>query len=269
MQGPPQQQQMPPQQQQQRMQYSPAAFAPTYSPGDPNLAPPPAYATGPYGQMQQPTMVLPRRGVPMWLVGVVSGVAALMVLVVVYLLVVPPAHPTTTRAPAANTGAAGTAATTGTGPFGAARVAFNAAITPTSSTAPTLTATPPTTATTTATPPTTATATDTAPSATVTAPATTTTAVATAPTATATATATHVATPATDKGFLTLITVPKCDAWSDNGTPMGTCPINNKPLPVGTHRITLTTNAPKASKTVSVIIISGQLANPGLIMLSP
>ena len=92
---------------------------------------------------------------------------------------------------------------------------------------------------------------------------------------TATATATHGPTQLpytggnTEKGFLTLITVPKCDSWSDNGTPMGTCPINNKPLPVGTHRITLMTNVPKSSKTVSVIIVSGQLTNPGLQMLSP
>jgi hypothetical protein len=29
------------------------------------------------------------------------------------------------------------------------------------------------------------------------------------------------------------------------------------------------TNVPKASKTVSVIIVSGQLTNPGIQMLSP
>jgi hypothetical protein len=50
---------------------------------------------------------------------------------------------------------------------------------------------------------------------------------------------------------------------------MGSCPIANKPLPVGGHRITLTTNVPKASKTVSVIIVAGQTTNPGLQMLSP
>ncbi len=266
-------------------QYSPVAFAPTYSPGDPNLAPPypypqqgafPQHQPNPYGQVQ-PTMMLPKvkSGVPMWLVGVASGVAAMMVLVVVYLLVVPPSHPSKTASTATTTGPA-TVPTSANGPFGAARSSFNAAIaaTATTSAAPTATASaPPSTTVATS-----ATTTDTAPTATVTATATA-TATATVPTATATAvytataTATHGPTAIpfgnTDKGFLTLITVPKCDSWSDNGTPMGTCPINNKPLPVGAHRITLTTNVPKASKTVSVIIVSGQLTNPGIQMLSP
>ena len=104
-----------------------------------------------------------------------------------------------------------------------------------------------------------------------------------AATATATATATAVPTaaatiPATtntgptqittsEKGFLTLVTLPRCDSWSDNGTTMGGCPIVNKPLPVGTHRITVSTNVPKASKTISVIIVGGQVANPPLVML--
>jgi serine/threonine-protein kinase len=254
-------------------QYSPAAFAPTYSPGDPSLAPPPGYMQqGPFGgQIQQPTMMLPKtkQGVPMWLVGVASAVAAMMVLVVVYLLVVPPSHPSSTKT--ASTGTGATVPTSANGPFGAARSSFNAAITATaattqSSAAPTTTAPPSSTVATTAT------ATDTAPTATATATATATT-TATVATATATATATHGPTQLpytggnTEKGYLTLITVPKCDSWSDNGTPMGSCPIANKPLPVGTHRITLTTIAPKASKTVSVIIVAGQTTNPGLQML--
>lgn len=249
-------------------QYSPAAFAPTYSPGDPSLAPPPGYMQAqqnPYGQMQQPTMMLPKAkaGVPMWLVGVASGIAAMMVLVVVYLLVVPPSHPKTASTA---TGTPATVPTTANGPFGAARSSFNAAITTTATTsaAPTTSAPPSSTVATTAT------ATETAPSATVTATATTAIAV-----NTATATATHGPTQVFpsgvggEKGYLTLITVPKCDTWSDNGTPMGSCPIANKPLPVGTHRITLSTNVPKASKTVPVIIVAGQTTNPGLQMLSP
>ena len=102
---PPMQQQMQQQQQQQmppQPLFSPAAFAPTYSPNDPRLAPAsvPARAA-PFPQQQQPTMMLPqqRRGVPMWLVGAVSGVAALMVLLVVYLLAVPLAVDADARPP--------------------------------------------------------------------------------------------------------------------------------------------------------------------------
>jgi serine/threonine-protein kinase len=243
-----------PQRAQTAPQFNPAAYAPTYSPGDPRLAPAPAYMNAP-PYVQQPTMVVQRHGVPMWVVGVASGVAALMVLLVIYLLVVPPHSAVQTPA---TSGTTAVAAGAGTGPFGAARTAFNAALTPTATAAPTATTPPAVSATASAAPP---------PSATATATATAT------ETATATATAvrptplrpTEVA--ATDKGYLTIITVPRCDAWSDNGTPMGTCPISNKPLPVGTHRITLTTKAPRASKTLSVIIMSGQLANPGLVML--
>jgi len=234
-------------------QFMPAAFAPTYSPNDPRLAPAPAYMNAPAYPQQQQTMVVQRRSVPMWVVGVASGVAALMVLLVVYLLVVP-AHPAAQQAPTPTAPAAA-----GTGPFGAARAAFDVALAPTSTAAPTMTASPSATATVTASATATATATVTA----------TTTATATATAAeTATAVRPHpVEVAATDKGYLTLITVPRCDSWSDNGTPMGTCPITNKPLPVGTHRITLSTKAPHASKTISVIIMSGQLANPGLVML--
>ncbi|HEX4457950.1 MAG TPA: protein kinase, partial [Polyangia bacterium] len=126
-------------------QYSPVAFAPTYSPGDPNLAPPPFQQQSgypqqqqyPYGQVQQPTMMLPKAksGVPMWLVGVASGIAAMMVLVVVYLLVVPPSHPSQKTASTA-TGPS-TAPTSANGPFGAARSSFNAAIVATATTSAT------------------------------------------------------------------------------------------------------------------------------------
>jgi len=255
-QGPPVVVAPPPMQTYPQPQFNPAAYAPTYSPGDPRLAPPPAFAaaTGPYSAVQQPTMVVQRTGVPMWVVGVASGVAALMVLFVIYLLAVPP-HPAA-RAPVAD----GTMTTTGaSGPFGGARTAFTAALAPSASVAA-----PPASTAGVAPPP----------SASV-APVVTASAAPTA-TVTATATATAVVRPvplgptqiaSSDKGFLTIITVPRCDAWSDNGTPMGTCPITNKPLPVGSHRITLTTKAPRASKTISVIILSGQLANPGLVML--
>jgi serine/threonine protein kinase len=270
--------------------YSPVAFAPTYAPNDPRLQqpqPPPGYPTQqpmqmqPMHNMQQPTMLVPARsGVPMWLVGVVSGIAALMVLLVVYLLVVPP-HPqqrtSSTATVTTTTGATPTsvAVSAGNGPFGVARTAFSAALSPTTTTT-TTTGAPSSSAqplpTTTATDLPTASAT-TAPTATTTAATATATTTATAVAATATtrpATTgpTQVAPTSVDKGYLTLVTVPRCDSWSDNGTPIGTCPIVNKPLPVGAHRITLTTNVPKATKTISVIIISGQLSNPPLVMLS-
>ncbi len=267
------------QNQQHQPQYSPAAFAPTYSPNDPNFAPQypqGGYQQNPYGPpQQQPTMMLPaarRGGVPMWLVGGASGVAALMVLFVVYLVVVPQRQPIKTIGTATATTTTGATAPVvgGTGPCGAARTAFNAALAPqsTNTIAPTTSASASSVPTASAAPTESA-----APSATV---ATTATVTATA-TATATATVTAVPRPtytgptqiASDRGFLTLITVPKCDAWSDNGTSMGTCPIANKSLPVGTHRITVATNVPKASKTITVIITGGQLSNPGLIMLSP
>jgi serine/threonine-protein kinase len=270
---PPMQQQQMQQQQQQQMPpqplFSPAAFAPTYSPNDPRLAPAPAYLGGPV--QQQPTMMMPRRGVPMWLVGAVSGVAALMVLLVVYLLAVPPAPRVQTPTQTANSSGV-VAATPGNGPFGAARTAFTAALTPSVTAAPTPAPTASAAPTTTAS----AATTDTAPTVTATATATATAAATATATATATAVPTAVATTrptgptqitTSEKGFLTLVTLPRCDSWSDNGTTMGGCPIVNKPLPVGTHRITVTTNVPKASKTISVIIVGGQVANPPLVML--
>jgi len=279
------QMQMPPNQNQSTNQnmpmYSPVAFAPTYAPNDPRLGgpPPPGYPMQqmqPMQNFQQPTMLVPtpRTGVPMWLVGAVSGVAALMVLLVVYLLVVPP-HPqqqriaSTGSGSTATTGSPTVAVTAGNGPFGAARGAFGAALSPTGTTTASSSLAQPL-------PTTTATDQPTATASTTTAP-TTTTAVTAATTATATATAAVATSRPTgptqiptnvDKGYLTLVTVPRCDSWSDNGTPIGTCPIVNKPLPVGAHRITLTTNVPKATKTISVIIISGQLSNPPLVMLS-
>jgi hypothetical protein len=272
------QMQMPPQPMQ--PMYSPVAFAPTYAPNDPRLGgqPPPGYPMQPMPMqnIQQPTMLVQTRtGVPMWLVGVVSGVAALMVLLVVYLLVVPP-HP---QQRTASTGTGSTASTVtpivaaGNGPFGAARGAFSTALSPTTGTTgassssvqplPTTTASDLSTATSATTAPTTTAVTTAATATTATATATATVAVATARPTGPTQVPTNV-----DKGYLTLVTVPRCDSWSDNGTPIGTCPIVNKPLPVGAHRITLTTNVPKATKTISVIIISGQLSNPPLVMLS-
>ncbi|HSQ65798.1 MAG TPA: protein kinase [Polyangiaceae bacterium] len=243
-------------------QFGPAAFAPTYAPGDPQLQPAGGYVP-PYNQ-QQPTQLLPRQraGLPMWVVGVASGLAALVILAVVYVIVMPPSK-TATGVPSAPVPiATGAAPTVGTGPFGAARGAFAAVLKPgaaSSTTAPT------------ANPTATATATQPAPTASVTA---TPPATATQAAPTATATATHVptpvaVTPANDKGYLRLITVPPCEQWYDNGTAMGSCPIVNKPLPVGTHRITLSTSTPKVSKTISVIIMSGQVANPPLVILSP
>jgi len=215
---------------------------------------------------QQPTQLLPRQkaGLPMWLVGVASGLAALVILAVVYIVVMPPPKAkTSTVATTTTTTTAPATSVAGNGPFGAARGAFATVLQPkptttaAPTTAPTATATATETATATAAPPTTTTAT-------------------TVATATAAPTATHTAGPtqvpvaaSMDKGYLRVITVPPCDQWYDNGTAMGACPIVNKPLPVGTHRITLNTNTPKVSKTISVIIMSGQVASPPLVILSP
>lgn len=82
-----------------------------------------------------------------------------------------------------------------------------------------------------------------------------------APTATATATATTTATAAAgaagDPGFLTIVCNPFCDDVLDNGRSLGPSPIVHLSVKPGSHRITLKKGT--MSKTVSVIVVSGQV----------
>jgi serine/threonine-protein kinase len=240
-----------------------------------------------------------KQGIPMWVVGVASCIAALAILTIVYVAVGRGHGPST--APSATT-AAGTATPRpdtlqANGPFGAARAGFLDVLSPAASGSTGANTPPPPSATATTTASATASASDTAtaPSATVAATTTATatpTATATAttpPTATATiaatttatarptATATAVPTSTTPKGptnigaggatgQLTVITLPPCDAAYDNGVPIGGCPIYKKSLPVGTHRIKLVTNSPKVEKVVSVIIVADQVTKQTVTM---
>ncbi len=251
--------------------FMPPGFAPTFNPQDPRMGPPqpppPAYpgqvpGMGPTISPGATALLRPvRRGIPMWAVGVASGVAALLVLTLVYVLVAPGKTAKTATAPETTATTAGAVVASGNGPFSAARAAFSVAIAATP--APGDSATPSATASTA--PPPSATAAE--PSATASASA--------APTATATVTATaattvthtvptvtHHTVSGTAKGetgYLYVITLPPCDQWYDNGTNMGHCPIVNKPLPVGRHRIRLVANNPHVDKTISVIIIGGKV----------
>jgi eukaryotic-like serine/threonine-protein kinase len=121
-----------------------------------------------------------------------------------------------------------------------------AAPTPAPTAAPTPSATETAPATTAAAPPTTG-----APAGTTKAP----TGASTAPAPTTTASAAPTA--SGDPGFLTIVCNPFCDDVLDNGRSLGPSPIVHLAVKPGSHRITLKKGT--MSKTVSVIVVSGQV----------
>ncbi len=79
-------------------------------------------------------------------------------------------------------------------------------------------------------------------------------------TAAPTATTTTTSTPAAgggDPGFLTIVCNPFCDDVLDNGRSLGPSPIVHLAVKPGSHRITLKKGS--MSKTISVIVVSGQV----------
>jgi len=216
-----------------------------------------------------------KRPPPMWMVALGSGLAALVAAAAVISLaswtasrgtttttaqVAPP--PTATSASSAHT------VVTTSGPFGLARAAFTSAITVASPPAPMPSA--PSAPATAAPPPAPPSPTVTAPPVNATPPATPAPAVAAArPTPLPLAAApTHAARKApspapaaaggSDSGQLTIICFPACDSVTDNGASLGPSPIFKRSVPVGEHRLKMTSANPPATKIVSVIVMGDQ-----------
>jgi serine/threonine-protein kinase len=239
----------------------PAQATPYGSPGASGGFPAPAI---PPMRRDQPTVTLQavRKGPPMWLVGVASGVVVLLLLSVGYFAFTrmrqPPQPQQTTAA--------------GAGPFASARAGFASAIVPsptpttgatdvtppptttdTASAAPTASAPPTVTATATATATQTAVATTPTPTPTPTmtavkpTPTPTMTAVKPTPTPTPLGTGGKLPT-GTPTGQLTVICFPSCDQVYDNGVPLG-YPVVKKTVPVGMHKLKLVNGS--VNKTIS------------------
>jgi serine/threonine-protein kinase len=234
----------------------------------------------PLPDMRTDTARAVRRPPPMWLVAVVSGLAALFVAGIVIAIATHlprTAAVAPTAAPAAPAPAQAAKAQK-SGPFGAARAAFSDAIeAPTPAPGPT-SAAPPVPA---PDAPATAAADTAVPSP---APDPTPTAAAAAPTpviaaaVAAPAPVQHAAPPRPrpapapaaappppepdpsggDRGLLTIICFPACDAVVDNGRALGASPIFRRAVPVGEHRLTLKSSNPSVTKTVSIIVMAGE-----------
>jgi hypothetical protein len=58
--------------------------------------------------------------------------------------------------------------------------------------------------------------------------------------------------------MLSIICFPACDSVTDNGQALGPSPIFKRTVPVGEHRLRMTTSSPPATKVVSVIVMGDQ-----------
>ncbi len=221
-----------------------------------------------------------KRRPPMWVVAALSCSIALLIAGVVIAIISTTSSPPPRQASDPRT--TGTTATAGqvnaSGPFTAARTAFNTVVTPPPPTAPTA---PPTAMTPPGSVPPIADPNGTAnanangavtapvvppvvppqPTTQPTAPATAQTA-ATRPTATPTPVPVPVPTPAPTPsakkpgalGAITVVCMPKCDQIVDNGTPLGPGHIFNRPVPSGRHVLALSApNGVKKTLTVEVL----------------
>jgi serine/threonine-protein kinase len=61
-----------------------------------------------------------------------------------------------------------------------------------------------------------------------------------------------------DHGQLTIICFPACDSVADNGQVLGPSPIFKRSVPVGEHRLRMTSTNPPATKVVSVIVMGDE-----------